>query len=380
MNEGEFSGGQVQPTPNDQGNMPEQSADTANQAILSSADAGATESAKSLFSDSNAFDAPQGAISSSSDSDDGGSNPGHLFGSRRRGSSRRAPAVESQPFVPNPNAPDFFNDAMAAMTPTPQPSSNKKGFKIAIIVAIAVLLIGGGILAAVLMSKGGNTITDGSQFDNLPEDAKALLSDETYEKAIFFEETMLSLSEEPLATLWTILNPGAKESIEKNYDSYKSFISKLSEYDTKKLNKVQREAFANAAKDAQKGQEVFANIMSDYSLIYKAYKENNEDSRTKLSKTDNAKLKELYEKIEESITAYKDLEKAYEESGCLINDSSDKCAEISNQKSLAEDIPGSPSIFQQYVKSYNGGEKFDDSFFTYDDILKLKVVKEAEDK
>ena len=87
MNEGEFSGGQVQPTPNDQGNMPEQSADTANQAIISSADAGATESARPLFSSDNSFDAPQGTISSSGDTDDGGSNPGHLFGNRRRGSS-----------------------------------------------------------------------------------------------------------------------------------------------------------------------------------------------------------------------------------------------------------------------------------------------------
>ena len=381
MNEGEFSGGQVQPTPNDQGNMPEQSADTANQAIISSADAGATESARPLFSSDNSFDAPQGTISSSGDTDDGGSNPGHLFGNRRRGSSRRIPAAEAQPFVPNPNAPDFFNDAMASMTPTPQPSSNKKGLTIAIIAVVAVLLIGGGILAAVLLSQGGGgTVAGGSQYDNLPEDAKILLGDESYDKAISFEESMLALSEEPLESIWTVLNLGTKETLDENYKNYKSLVSKLTEYDTKKLNKVQKEAFANATKDAQKGQEVFSKIMDDYSLICEAYKEGNEDSRTKLSKTDNAELKSLYDEIEAALTAYNDLKVSYEINGCLLNDSSDKCVEIGKQKSQVEEIPGGPLLFQRYIQSYNNGTKFDDSFFVYDDILKLKVVKEDNGK
>ena len=167
MNEGEFSGGPVQSNPEEQGNFasqepttPEQSADTANQVMFSSADATASQSGKSVFDNSNSFDRPQGAISSDA-GDSSGDEPEHNFSfggrSRRGGTGRRNFDAEPQnTFTPNPNAPAFFNDAMASMTPVEQPKSNKNFLKIGIIAAVAILVVGGGILVAVLAGRGGS--------------------------------------------------------------------------------------------------------------------------------------------------------------------------------------------------------------------------------
>ena len=314
MNEGEFSGGQVQPTPNDQGNMPEQSADTANQAILSSADAGATESAKSLFSDSNAFDAPQGAISSSSDSDDGGSNPGHLFGNRRRGSSRRVPAVEPQPFVPNPNAPDFFNDAMAAMTPTPQPSSNKKGLKIAVIVAIAVLLIGGGVLAAVLLGKGGG----GQKGVVTAEKAKEVLNKEDVLSAIDFESEIKAIIINDREDD-SFFSQGFHTKLDQGFAAYKKVYKGIEGYDSIRISEGDDGVDASVKGIAKKMAEsipVYEKIMDRHTLIYNAYI--NKDAG-KLDSIDDAEAREAAKEYYDAVIGYdKFIKEKYSANKCDV--------------------------------------------------------------
>ena len=313
MNEGEFSGGQVQPTPNNQGNMPEQSADTANQAILSSADAGETESAKPLFSN-NAFDAPQGAISSSPDSDSGSTS--HLFGNRRRsGLGRRAPIAEAQPFTPNPNAPEFFNDAMAAMTPAPQPKSNKKGLVIAIIAVVAILVIGGGILAAVLLGGGGS----GQKGVVTEEQAKETLNKADVLAAATFENDMKAiLSGERSDDLF--FSADTKQSLDDNFAAYKRIAEAIKGYTGIKKGEGEEakvdDKIKGIAEKMQKSVPAYEKVMARFAILVSAY--SSEDS-SKLNDIDNDSAKTIAKDYFDAVIGYeKFIEEKYNANGCNV--------------------------------------------------------------
>ncbi len=302
MNEGEFSGGPVQSNHEEQGNFasqepttPEQSADTANQVMFSSADATASRSGKSVFDNSNSFDRPQGAISSDA-GDSNGDEPEHNFSfggrSRRGGTGRRNFDAEPQnTFTPNPNAPAFFNDAMASMTPVEQPKSNKNFLKIGIIAAVAILVVGGGILVAVLAGRGGGSGGEGGSkkdYEQLAE-IRSLISE--YKGNVEYCDEIL----ETAKVKGYSFNPssirgddasGEKKALDDNLAKTKEFKEKLDAYKEIKVEDIDNKSketgsatyLANLKSSLDKKIPVYEKYVAILKALYDIYDSNGSES------------------------------------------------------------------------------------------------------
>ena len=381
MNEGEFSGGPVQSNPEEQGifasqepTTPEQSADTANQVTFSSADATASQSGKSTFDNSNSFDRPQGAISS--EADDAGDNdePEHNFsfgGRSRRGSTgrRNFDAEPQNTFTPNPNAPAFFNDAMASMTPVEQPKSNKNFLKIGIIAAVAILVVGGGILVAVLAGRGGGS---GGGSDVKLDEKKVAELEELLDGAVDdftpLEDyirvstssgiSLADFSDEDFADEYV-------KNLEESLEKTKSFNDSLQAY------KGKFSATRNAIdidKNIQELKDVLAARMTYYEKAPRtasAFKEAVKEGTTKdAKKILSDKIgDDSFNSVGEAINGYYADMKSYTNTilsnNCSGDNNSQVCVDTMTNMMKTKDDFGSPTLTQAALIKYFKGYKYD---------------------
>ena len=382
MNEGEFSGGPVQSNHEEQGNFasqepttPEQSADTANQVMFSSADATASRSGKSVFDNSNSFDRPQGAISSDT-GDSNGDEPEHNFSfggrSRRGGTGRRNFDAEPQnTFTPNPNAPAFFNDAMASMTPVEQPKSNKNFLKIGIIAAVAILVVGGGILAAVLAGRGGGS--GGGNDVKLDEKKVAEL------------EELLDSADEDVTALEDIIRVGMEQGViltdyknQERYETYmkdidsaissvKTFNESLQNYKTK--FKVTRNMI-DIDKNIDELKKLMDSRISYYEKIptmeeavYAAVNKKEGESAKDIlkSKVGDNKLDGIGKLLDDYDTTINSLTSQYQSNNCASNIGSEICVSLSDQAEAATAKLNDPSLTKSSLEDYFSGFKYSDN-------------------
>ena len=354
MNEGEISGGQSQEE---------------NKVFFSSSDLDASASAHSMFGESTATMPTAQPTEAINTVNTGAKAPKKsVLGGRSRSDAIKSSAAQAHPFVPNPNAPDFFNDAMRDLTPTPEPPKapiNKKPIVIGII--ILLLLAVAGISAAVLLKGGSGSGGDSGQ-SKLAKEFRENLGEQLSEIDLqAFEDTVAYLYNGKYDIEEVISKKGIGESLSNGIGQLSKVKKLFEDYDTKGFNAEQKSKCEEVIKAVDEKLPAYEKIYDGYKDIYNAFHDKSPSAIAKLRDNSNPTISENYKKLSAAIATDSSLMRQFEEEDC-DGSNSQFCQNLSAQ--LAENSKAlyDTSLVTAILHSYN-----DNRILSRDDQVSDKI-------
>ena len=338
MNEGEISGGQSQEE---------------NKVFFSSSDLDASASARSMFGESTATMPTAQPTEAINTVNTGAKAPKKsILGGRSRSDAIKSSAAQAHPFVPNPNAPDFFNDAMRDLTPAPEPKReiNKKPIIIGII--ILLLLAVAGISAAVLL-KGDGGGSENHDRTKIAKDFSDYLEKELEGINLqSFEDTIVSLYTGKYDIDEIIQKKEIGTTIKDGIGQLSKVKEVINSYGTKGFNADQKSKIEAVAKAIEEQAPMYEKIYSGYQDLYSAFHDKKASSIAKLRDNPNATISGNYKKLSDAKVKDNNLTAQYKENNCDGSQTA-LCQNISNQYRENDAILYDGNLVAGILRGYN---------------------------